>query len=326
MERFLTVWSVSMTSRRIAVFGASGFIGRYVVRDLARDGAVIAACGRHASSAGFLRPMGDVGQIAPLSADLRDERAVAAVVAGCDAVVNLVGILYEHGKQRFDVAHHRGAGQLATAAKNAGVKRFVHVSALGADANSGSAYARSKAQGEAAVRDAFPGATILRPSLVFGPEDNFFNRFAALTRISPVLPLIGGGATKFQPVYVGDVAAAVSAVLARDDSEGKTYALAGPATFTLRQLFEMILHETGRKRWLMSVPFGLASLEALFLELLPNPLLTRDQVKMLKHDAIAAPGTPGLAELGITPTALELILPTYLDRFRRSGRLKPSPI
>ncbi|HWE76790.1 MAG TPA: complex I NDUFA9 subunit family protein [Stellaceae bacterium] len=315
-----------MTSRRIAVFGASGFVGRYVVRDLARDGAVIAACARHASSAGFLRPMGDVGQIAPFSADLRDERALAAVVAGCDAVVNLVGILYERGRQRFEIAHHRGAGQLATLAKSAGVKRFVQISALSADPNSSAAYARSKAEGEAAVRAAFPSATILRPSLVFGPEDNFFNRFAAMARVSPVLPLIGGGATKFQPVYVGDVAAAVSAVLSRDDGEGKTYALAGPAVFSMRQLFEMILQMTARKRLLMSIPFGVASLEACFLEWLPNPLLTRDQVRMLKHDAIATPGMPGLAELGITPTALELILPTYLDRFRRLGRLKPSPI
>jgi NADH dehydrogenase len=313
-----------MTSRRIAVFGASGFIGRYVVRDLARSGAVIAACGRHASSAGFLRPMGDVGQIAPFSANLGDERALAAVVAGADAVVNLVGILYERGKQRFDLTHHRGPGQLAAAAKSAGVKRLVHVSALAADRNSSSAYARSKAEGEAAVRAAFPSAIILRPSLVFGPEDNFFNRFAALARVSPVLPLIGGGATKFQPVYVGDVAAAVSAALSRDDSEGKTYALAGPAVFSMRQLFELMLHVIGRKRLLMSIPFGLASLEALFLEWLPQPLLTRDQVRMLRHDSVATRGAPGLVELGITPTALELILPTYLERFRRPGRFRPS--
>ena len=315
-----------MTPRRVAIFGASGFVGRYVVRDLARGGAVIAACARHASSAGFLRPMGDVGQIAPLSADLRDERALAAVVAGADTVVNLVGILYERGKQRFDLAHHRGPGQLAAAAKSAGVRRLVHVSALAADANSSSGYARSKAAGEDAVRAAFPGAIILRPSLIFGPEDTFFNRFAAMARFSPVLPLIGGGATKFQPVYVGDVAAAIAAALARDDSEGNTYALAGPAIFTMRQLFELILHIIGRKRLLMSMPFGLASLEAFFLEWLPRPPLTRDQVRMLRHDSIAAPGAPGLAELGITPTALELILPTYLDRFRRSGRLKPSSL
>jgi uncharacterized protein YbjT (DUF2867 family) len=314
-----------MTPRRIAIFGASGFIGRYVVRDLAHSGAVIAACCRHASSAGFLRPMGDVGQIAPFSADLSDERALAAVVAGADAVVNLVGILYERGKQRFDLAHHRGPARLATVAKSAGVKRFVHVSALAADRNSSSLYARSKAEGEAAVRAAFPSAIILRPSLVFGPEDNFFNRFAAMARFSPVLPLIGGGATKFQPVYVGDVAAAIAAALSRDDTEGKTYELAGPAVFTMRQLFELMLHVIGRQRLMMSIPFGLASLEAFFLEWLPQPLLTRDQVRMLRHDAIATAGTPGLAELGITPTALELILPSYLERFRRpGGRFRPS--
>lgn len=313
-----------MTPRRVVIFGASGFIGRYVVRDLARAGAVIAACARHASSAGFLRPMGDVGQIAPLSADLGDPRALAAVVAGADAVVNLVGILYERGKQRFDVAHHQGPGQLAALAQSAGVKRFVHISALAADASSSSAYGRSKAEGEAAVRAAFPSATILRPSLVFGPEDNFFNRFAAMARVSPALPLIGGGATKFQPVYVGDVAAAVAAALSRDDAVGKTYELAGPATFTMRQLFELMLHIIGRKRLLMSIPFGLASLEAFFLEWLPQPLLTRDQVRMLRHDSIAAPSAPGLAELGITPVALELILPTYLDRFRHPGRFRPS--
>lgn len=313
-----------MTPRRIAIFGASGFIGRYVVRDLARGGAVIAACARRASSAGFLRPMGDVGQIAPLSADLGDARALAAVVAGADAVVNLVGILYERGKQRFDLTHHQGPGQLAELAKRAGVKRFVHVSALAADANSSSAYARSKAAGEAAVRAAFPSAVILRPSLVFGPEDNFFNRFAAMARVSPALPLIGGGATKFQPVYVGDVASAVAAALSRDDTEGETYELAGPATFTMRQLFELMLHIIGRKRFLVSIPFGLASLEAFFLEWLPRPLLTRDQVRLLRHDSIMAPGASGLAELGITPAALELILPTYLDRFRRPGRFRPS--
>jgi uncharacterized protein YbjT (DUF2867 family) len=313
-----------MMSRRITVLGASGFIGRYVVRDLAREGAVIAACCRHASSAGFLRPMGDVGQIGTFSADLRDGRALAAVIAGADAVVNLVGILFERGKQRFDVVHHRGPGQLAALAKSAGVKRFVHVSALGADRNSTAAYGRTKAEGEAAVRAAFPGAIILCPSLVFGPEDAFFNRFAAMARFSPALPLIGGGTTKFQPVYVGDVAAAVAAVLSRDDTDVRTYELAGPAVFTMRQLFELILHVIGRKRLLMPVPFGLATLEAFFLEWLPKPLLTRDQVRVLRHDSVASSGAPGLAELGITPKALELVLPSYLDRYRRPGRFRPS--
>ena len=313
-----------MTSHRISILGASGFVGRYIVRDLARQGAVIAACCRHASGAGFLRPMGDVGQIGTFSADLTDEQALATVIAGADTVVNAVGILYEHGKQRFDAVHAKGAGRVAALAKSAGVKRLVHFSALGADAASSSTYGRSKAEGEAAVRTAFPEATILRPSLIFGPEDTFFNRFAAMARFSPALPLIGGGATRFQPVYVGDVAAAVAAVLARDDTRGKTYELAGPAVFTLRQLFELILQVIGRKRLLLPLPFGLASFEAFFLEWAPRPLLTRDQVRMLRHDTVATRGTPGLAELGIAPTALELILPSYLDRYRRPGRFRPS--
>lgn len=314
-----------MTSHRITILGASGFIGRYIVRDLARQGAVIAACCRHASGAGFLRTMGDVGQIATFSADFTDERALAAVIAGADTVVNAVGILYERGKQRFDTVHRQGPAQVAALAKRAGVKRLVHFSALGADANSSSSYGRSKAAGEAAVRAAFPGATILRPSLVFGPEDDFFNRFAAMARFAPALPLIGGGATKFQPVYVGDVADAVAAVLARADTQGKTYDIAGPAVFTLKQLFELILHITGRKRLLLPVPFGLAAIEAFFLEWWPTaPPLTRDQVRMLRHDTVATPGAPGLAELGITPKALELVLPSYLDRYRRPGRFRPS--
>lgn len=314
-----------MTSHRITVLGASGFIGRYIVRDLAREGAVIAACCRHASGAGFLRTMGDVGQIATFSADFTDERALAAVIAGADTVVNAVGILYERGKQRFDTVHRQGPAQVAALAKSAGVKRLVHFSALGADPNSSSSYGRSKAEGEAAIRAAFPGATILRPSLVFGPEDHFFNRFAAMARFAPALPLIGGGATKFQPVYVGDVADAVAAVLARDDTQGKTYDIAGPAVFTLKQLFELILHIIGRKRLLLPVPFGLATIEAFFLEWWPTaPPLTRDQVRMLRHDTVATPGAPGLAELGITPKALELVLPSYLDRYRRPGRFRPS--
>lgn len=266
--------------------------------------------------------MGDVGQICTFSADLTDERALAAVIAGADAVVNAVGILYERGKQRFGALHSEGPARVAALARDAGVKRLVHFSALAADPQSSSAYGRSKAAGEAAVRAAFPAATILRPSLIFGPEDNFFNRFAALARFSPALPLIGGGGTKFQPVYVGDVATAVAAVLARDDAQGRTYDLAGPAIFTLKQLFELMLHVIGRKRLLLPVPFGVASLQALFLEWAPQPLLTRDQVRMLHHDATAA--APGFAELGITPTALELILPSYLERFRRPGRFRPS--
>jgi uncharacterized protein YbjT (DUF2867 family) len=309
-----------MMPRRITVVGASGFIGRYVVKRLAGEGAVILACARHARDAGFLRPMGDVGQIAGFDLDIGDEKGAAAVVAGSDAVVNLAGILVERGKQRFDAVHHQGPAQLARLAKAAGVRHFIHVSAISADPAAPAAYSRSKAAGEEAVRAAFPEAVILRPALVFGPEDAFFNRFAAMARYSPALPLIGGGHTRFQPVYVGDVAAAVEAVLIRADAEGGRFDLAGPVVFDMKQLFEMMLHVIGRRRLLLSVPFSLASLKAFFLELLPNPLLTRDQVRMLRRDAVAAAGTPGLAELGIVPTALELVLPTYLDRYRRAGR------
>jgi uncharacterized protein YbjT (DUF2867 family) len=310
-----------MMPRRIIVVGASGFIGRYVVKRLAAEGAVIGACCRHAREAGYLRPMGDVGQVAVFNADINDEAALAAVVAGADAVVNTVGILYERGKQSFEAVHHQGPARLARLAKAAGVRHFVHISALTADPAAPAAYSRSKAAGEAAVRAAFPEAVILRPSLVFGPEDNFFNRFAAMARYVPALPLIGGGTTKFQPVYVDDVAAAVAAALNRADAAGRSFDLAGPVIFDLKQLFEMILRFTGRKRLLIPLPFGLASFKAFFLELLPNPLLTRDQVRLLKQDAIAAPGAPGLAALGIAPTAPELILPAYLDRYRRAGRM-----
>lgn len=308
-----------MMPRRITVVGASGFIGRYVVKRLAAEGAVICACCRHARDAGYLRPMGDVGQVALFDADINDERALAAVVAGSDAVVNTVGILYERGKQSFEAIHHQGPARLARLAKAAGVRHFVHISMIAADPAAPSAYLRTKAAGEEAVRAEFPDAVILRPSLVFGPEDEFFNRFAALARYLPALPLIGGGATKFQPVYVDDVAAAVAAVLARADAAGGTYELAGPAVFDLRQLFALMLQMIGRRRLLLPLPYGLASVEAFFLEFMPKPLLTRDQVRTLKSDAVAKQGAPGLAELGIAPKALELVLPSYLERYRRAG-------
>lgn len=315
-----------MAYRRVTVLGASGFLGRYVVKRLAAQGAVVAAACRHASDAGYLKPMGDVGQIALLDADLRDDQALAAVIAGADAVVNAVGILYERGTQSFDALHHRLPARLAAAAQAARVKRLVHVSAIGADAQSPAAYARSKAAGEAALRAAFPGAVILRPSLLFGPEDAFFNRFAALARIAPALPLIGGGTTRFQPVYVGDVADAAIAALDRPDAPGRVFELGGPAVFTFRELMEIMLREIRRKRLLVPIPYALAAFKAAFLEYLPVPPLTRDQVRLLQRDNVAAPGMPGLAELGITPTALAQVLPLYLDRFRRAGRAwRPRP-
>jgi uncharacterized protein YbjT (DUF2867 family) len=308
-----------MRLQRVTVLGASGFVGRYIVKRLAKRGIVVAAVSRHATRAGFLRPMGDVGQIALLDAGVADETRLAAAVAGADAVVSAVGILYERGQQRFDLVHHRGPALLARLAAAAGVKRFVHISAIGADAASPAAYARSKAAGEAAVRAAFPEATILRPSVVFGPEDDFFNRFASLARFAPALPLIGGGRTRFQPVYVGDVADAVMAALEQPAASGRTYELGGPEVLSFKALMELVLRETGRRRALVDLPFGLALPEAAFLEWLPRPPLTRDQVRMLRRDNVVASDAPGFADLGISPTALELVLPGYLARFRRGG-------
>ncbi len=309
-----------MAYRRVTVLGASGLIGRYVVKRLAEQGALIAAVGRHASDAGFLKPMGDVGQIATIDADVTDDAALAAVIAGADVVVNAVGILYERGAQRFDALHHLLPRRIAAEARAAEVKQVVHISAIGADPQSPASYGRSKAAGEAALRGVFPAVVVLRPSIVFGPEDAFFNRFAALARLSPVLPLIGGGTTRFQPVYVGDVADAVMAALARPDAEGGIYELGGPEVLSFRELMRLMLRIVRRRRLLMPIPFGLAAFEAAFLELLPVPPLTRDQVRMLRRDNVVSAGVPGLRELGIVPTALELVLPTYLDKYRRGGR------
>lgn len=309
-----------MGYRRVTVLGGSGFVGRYIVKRLAASGAVVTVVSRNASAAGFLRPMGDVGQIAQIDASLADETRLAAALVGCDAVVCAVGILYERGKQSFDAVHHQGAARAARLAKAAGAKRFVHVSAIGADSTSSSAYGRSKAAGEAAVRAAFPDATILRPSIVFGPEDDFFNRFATLARYLPVLPLIGGGRTRFQPVYVGDVADATMAALERHEAVGHLYQLGGPEIYTFRQLMEVMLRAINRRRALITLPFAFASVQAAFLEFLPTPPLTRDQVKLLARDNVVLPGLPDMRDLGVVPTALELVLPTYLDRFRRGGR------
>lgn len=310
---------MAMARKVATVFGGSGFIGRYVVKRLARDGAVIAVVSRHASEARFLQPMGDVGQIARIDAGLADEPALAAALAGAQSVVNATGVLYERGSQTYEAIHHQGPARLARLAAAAGVTRMVHLSAIGADPAAPAAYARSKAAGEAAVRAAFPAATILRPSIVFGPEDDFFNRFGAMARFSPVLPLIGGGHTRFQPVYVGDVADAAVAALDKPEAAGQIYGLGGPRIYTFRELMERLLAEIGRQRRLVPLPYGLASFQAWFLEFLPKPPLTRDQVKLLQRDNVVTPDALTLADLGITPTALDLILPTYLDRFRRAS-------
>lgn len=312
-----------MSESVVTVFGGSGFIGRYVVEKLAQKHWIIRVAVRRPEEALFLKTVGELGQITPIAANIRDQASVEAALSGADAVVNLVGILYESGRQRFAAVQAEGAARVARAAAAAGLQQMVQVSAIGADSASPAAYARSKAAGEQAVKAAFPTATILRPSIVFGPEDDFFNRFAAMARISPVLPLIGGGRTRFQPVYAVDVAAAVMAALERPDAAGQTYELGGPRIYSFRDLMEIMLREIGRHPWLLPLPFSLASLQALFLQCLPTPPLTLDQVRMLKRDNIVGAGARGLSDLGITPTALELVLPTYLAMYRPPGH-RPS--
>src|SRR6266478_1760436 len=308
-----------MNQHRAAILGGNGFIGRYIVKRLAERGDVLTVGGRRAASAKFLKLKGDVGQVGLVNIRIDDEALLPAFVANNDAVVNLVGILHESGGQRFDRVHHVGPARLARLAREAGVERFVHISAIGADPRSSSAYARTKAAGEQAVRDAFPTVTILRPSVVFGPEDQFFNRFAAMAMISPMLPLIGGGESRFQPVYVGDVADAVIKCLDDPATAGRTYELGGPKIYTFRELLELLLREIRRKRWFIDLPFGLAELQAKLMSILPHPPITPDQVELLKRDNVVSPGALTLSSLGITPTPVEAILPAYLDRFRRGG-------
>ncbi len=319
-----------MTPSMVTVFGGSGFLGRHLVQRLAATGARVTVAVRNPESALFLKPMGDVGQITPVGADVRDGPAVAAAVQGADWVVNLVGVLYETRRQSFSAIHAQGAERIAKAAKAAGAKRLVHVSAIGANRHSSAAYARSKAAGEAAVAAAYPAATILRPSIIFGPEDDFFNRFAAMARVSVALPLFGGGETRFQPVYVGDVAAAVVKALTDEGTAGTTYELGGPRVYSFRQLMTLMLAEIGRKRILLPLPFFVADAMGAVLQSLPLPFgmappLTGDQAKLLRCDNVVSGDAPGLADLGIAPTACEIILPTYLDRFRRHGRFEASP-
>jgi len=306
------------------VFGGSGFVGRYVVGALARVGWRVRVGVRRPHLANHLQPLGTVGQIMPVQANLRYPDSLAAACNGADAVVNLVGILYTSGAQKFDAVHAAGAGAVAAAARQAGARRFVHISAIGANAESAAQYARSKAEGEERARAAWPETTIVRPSLVFGPEDAFFNRFAEIARLSPVLPLIGGGGTRFQPVYVGDVAEGIVRALTLAEAAGKTYEFGGPEIFTFRELMDFILHTIQRRRILVPLPWSLAKLQAAVLQLLPSPLLTMDQVELLKTDNVVSEAAAGagltLAGLGLTPQGIEAIVPAYLGRFRRAGQ------
>ena len=308
----------------ITVFGGSGFVGRHVVRALARRGYRVRVAVRRPADAYFLQPFGDVGQIHAVQANLRDASSVARALEGASGAVNTVGILFERGNQDFEAVHHQGAKSFAEQAAAAKIEKLVHISALGASPDSVSEYARSKAAGEVALRGALPEAHILRPSVIFGPEDNFFNLFGAMARISPVLPLIGGGKTRFQPVYVADVAAAVLTLLEDGATTGKTFELGGPDIMSFKEILEFILKITRRKRLLVPIPFALARFEAWFLQMWPwNPLLTVDQVRLLESDNVLSAATDKkrtLEGLGITPTAAAAVVPHYLQRFRAAGQ------
>lgn len=307
-----------METRQITVFGGSGFLGRYVVRALAKKGWRIKVATRHPNRAFFLRPLGQVGQIGFVKCDVADAEEVEKALSGSHAAVNLTGILFQRG-QSFQDAHVDGPQHIAEAAARGGLRALVHVSAIGADPQSDSHYAQTKSEGEKRVAQAFPAATILRPSLLFGPEDQFFNRFAELARFLPALPLIGGGRTRFQPVFVGDAAAALVAALDDPKAQGKIYELGGPTIYSFKQLMEVMLAVIERKRLLVPIPFWLATLQAIFLQLLPNPLLTPDQVKLLRHDNLVSPTAHKIEELGIQPTTVEAEVPAYLWRFRSKG-------
>jgi NADH dehydrogenase len=307
----------------VTVFGGTGFLGRHVVRALAGRGYRIRVAVRRPELAGHLQPLGQVGQIHAVQANLRDAASVEAAVRDADVVINLVGILFERGRQKFDAVQASGA-QAAAAAASAVGARLVHVSAIGADERSPSHYARSKAAGERLALAAMPSAVIVRPSILFGPEDDFFNRFASLARLAPALPLIGGGHTLFQPVFAGDVARAIVAAMEGQARAGMIYEAGGPEVKSFRELMQFVLTAIERKRLLIPIPFALARLQASLLQLLPKPLLTTDQVELLRGNNVVSEQARRegltLAALGIEPLTIEAVVPSYLWRFRKAGQ------
>jgi NADH dehydrogenase len=313
-------------SNLVTIFGGSGFVGRYIVRRMAKAGWRVRVAVRHPNEAIFVRPYGVVGQVEPVFANIRDDDSVRAAIHGADAVVNCVGILAERGKNKFNLVQNHGAARVARIAAEEGADRLVQISAIGADPKGGSRYAESKGEGEAAVLSAFPTAIILRPSIVFGSEDQFFNRFAAMTRLSPILPAVGAG-TRFQPVYVDDVAQAAAMGVMGQAKPG-IYELGGPEVETFRGLMQRMLGVIRRRRLILNVPFWAASImggaldlaQAATLGLFHNSLLTRDQVRNLRLDNVVTEGRMGFDELGITPTAMDAVLEEYLWQYRPGGQ------
>ncbi len=320
--------SIGNSPRLVTIFGGSGFIGRHLVRAMVKRGWRVRVAVRRPDLAGHLQPLGQVGQIHGVQANLRYPQSVRAAVESADAVVNLVGILHQSGRQTFHAVQAEGARAVAQATAAAGIRTLVQMSAIGAEKGSPALYADSKARGEEAVLQAMPSAVITRPSVVFGTEDNLLNQFAGLARMLPVMPLIGGGVTKFQPVFVGDVAEAIAMIVEGQAKAGTVYELGGPRVMTLKEIIEYVLQATGRKRLLLPVPFPLAEIKGAILELLPKPMLTRDQVEMLKSDCVVSESASAegrtLAGLGITPATVEAVAPEYLWRFRKAGQFSAS--
>lgn len=315
---------VQPSDRVITIIGGSGFVGRHIVRALARRGYRIRVACRRPDLAGHLQPLGNTGQIMAVQANVRYPASLAAACEGAYAVINLTGVLYSAGAQSFDAVHAFGAEASAKAAKAAKARLFIQMSAIGADETSSAEYARSKAEGEKRARANFPGAIVLRPSIVFGPEDSFFNRFAELARFSPFLPLIGGGETKFQPVFAGDVGEAVARLVDAGEATGQTYELGGPEQLSFRQLMQFTLDTIGRKRLLLTLPWGIAKIQAAVMGLMPKPMLTSDQVELLKRDNVVSEEARReqrtLEGLGVTPQGIEGIVPGYLYRYRKAGQ------
>ena len=304
----------------IAIFGAGGFIGKHLIRNLTKLDYRIKIATRNPYLKGYLKPLGNPGQIELFQTNIFNEEDVKNVLKNCDLAINLVGILYETRKQKFNYIHSYFPYLLSNLCNKLGIKNLVHISALGVKEKHKSLYIQSKLEGEKNIQDNFKASVILRPSLVFGPEDKFFNAFASLAQFSPILPLIGGGKTKFAPIYVGDVAKAIVKALELNNSEPKIYELDGPDNYSFKELMEILLREIKKKRFLIPIPFGFAKFQSYFLQMLPNPLLTPDQVELLKHHNIVSGDHSTLKDLGITGTPIQNILPKYIYRFREGGQ------
>ena len=304
----------------IAIFGAGGFLGKHLMRQLIKLDYRIKVATRNPYLKGYLKPLGNPGQIELFKTNIFNSEDVKQVLKNCDLVINLVGILYETRKQKFNHIHSQFPDLLSNLCSECGIKNLIHVSALGVRERHASRYIQSKLQGENNIQNNFKPSVILRPSVIFGPEDRFFNTFASIAQFSPVLPLIGGGKTKFAPIYVGDVAKAIVKTLELNNSEPKIYELGVPENYSFKQLMEILLAEIKKKRFLVTIPFGFAKFQSYFLQMMPNPLLTPDQVELLKHNNVASGDYPTLKDLGITGTIIQSILPKYIYRFRAGGQ------